>query len=289
MNCHEAHEHLLHGDGEAVAEHASKCAACTELWASPQLQRALREAPPPAPFDEAMLWQGMERELAREGRWTRIARNGSVSERRAFVFGLLAIMTGAIGIGLRRPDFERLPVLAIGTLVVATIGVALGVWVSLRPVHRVEWSDRLQWGLGLFGAGIALVPALIPEWHSSVANAPVHAGPGILRAAACFGSGTIFAALLLLVVAAGLQGRRGPSWISVAAWASAGMFSTVALTLHCPIESRDHLLVGHASISLVPLAVVLLLRVQHRRQLLTNASDDRRRALAAVSKEQRDA
>jgi membrane-associated PAP2 superfamily phosphatase len=104
------------------------------------------------------------------------------------------------------------------------------------------------------------VIAALPLAHADAPLAYAPAGKTFVALAlACFTFGTALAApILILLWALDRQAHRARG-LAVLAAAIGGVVGNLALLLHCPITGVGHMLVGHASIGFVLVALYALL------------------------------
>ena len=175
-----------------------------------------------------------------------------------FALGLLALVIVLVN---AREDLQHYPALRLGMEAALSAGAALMLAaVALRGPHRPAPGAGFTWVLGLVALAVPLGLALVPPADLMLPGAKGGEGTFARDAAACFVYG-LAAALPVLGVLALLQ-RMPPTAPRVAAMAAAGagLGGVLALQMHCPIAVRDHLIVGHATVPLATLLVVLVVR-----------------------------
>jgi hypothetical protein len=143
--------------------------------------------------------------------------------------------------------------------------MGLSAWACLRPLHRRGPSPGFQDGLLFAAAALSALNALLPEsyLHSGALHGIGEALP--LRAAGCFVWGFVMAALGVALAFGVLRGPRGLGSVPGSVWALGVLLAQIALALHCPLMSRLHLALGHASLSVAIVLVVFVARGWWRR------------------------
>ncbi|MBM4361213.1 MAG: hypothetical protein FJ104_00935 [Deltaproteobacteria bacterium] len=231
----------------AVAAHLAACPLCRVGSRSPDL---------PAPPFEAV-----EQSVASE-RGIRAGLRGLPTRARlGLALGVVAALLLATFTFARRAERPLPGVQLLGGLLL-TVGAGVLLRENLLPLQAPRRPGRQQLlvalGLALPGA-IALLP--LPEALRQGAL------PGVAPSAAtraCLIMGCLVAGLVALFLRALDRGAHRSAWAAVTAAAAGGMVGALALDLHCPITTVDHLLVGHGSaglaLGLVYGAVVVALR-----------------------------
>ncbi|MEO0322938.1 MAG: hypothetical protein AAF447_08265 [Myxococcota bacterium] len=206
--------------------------------APPEELRALRpdEAPPALP---AGLRDAVAGRIAADRGPLAWLRSRPTPQRRALALGLVALSVGSGFLSLKGS-----PTLAV----VLGAAAAGGAWLGLRPLHRPPAPAPLRWAATL--GALALVVALA-FGDPSAAPAPVAAR---LR---CFVPGL---SLALGVYALWRALSRHPAgFAAFAGAAAAGLASNGFLAARCGAGDWAHLLLGHASVVGVLLALAFLL------------------------------
>jgi hypothetical protein len=272
MNCEVVRERLRSGEplNDAELRHSADCNVCAELVGDePRLGRALRHAPPPLDLG-ADLEQGLQavhEKLAHEPALLGAVRSQPRVLRVAALVSFALIITYLEVTYLKRPDLRLLPPRALVGFTLLTVPTLLaGVWLALRPLWRAAVPT---WVHSTVAAAALFVPVAL-SWAPLRTGHPLGlrgAGHELLPwALSCFVHGAVVAALFIAVVA--LLDRGGRRSVLPLAAALAGLFASFALSLHCPVTQVGHLLLGHASVGLVALALITLhvaLRERHSR------------------------
>lgn len=144
------------------------------------------------------------------------------------------------------------------------VHVAL-VWSAVAAACAVALLRRGATGLGaptstLLGAGLAVAPLLAASYvglHASEAAAIGHGDVRALAHPVCFVMTVVFMVSPFAVFAALRRGADPvhPAATGAVAGAASAAVGGVAITLHCPISSDLHVLLGHALPALVMLFV----------------------------------
>ena len=254
-----------------VAAHLDACPACAELAAGEarvglelgklSVGEASGSSGPAADAAWAELACRVDEE-AGPGAWLR-SRSTPVRTVLALVVpGLAAIV---YWMTKRRADWDVYPqhrmLLEVGVLVLAVWLVAR---VELRPLqHAARPITRAGMALVAFVAPVAI--ALLAPAHTAHAASLQGAGADFWpRALACLGFGLSIGLPTLIVVRLLDRNPEGPRVLMLLACGLGGLAGNLALHLHCPITHLSHLLVGHASIGLVLLPLLLLRRRRSR-------------------------
>jgi hypothetical protein len=254
--------HLPAGPDERA--HVEACPACSQLFADDaRLGRALGEdMAAPAPDPE--LWARTEARVHSETGVRAWLRSRPTWQR-----GLLALGVGALTVRLAVGRHAH-GALAAGDapallwLFLFTVLLVTGVVVLLRPLGRAESPPVVRVGLAVAAVVLPVLYALAP---SAVADGGHALAGGELarRTLACLllgiGLGLPF---LGIVWALDRADRLGFSAVLLLAGAS-GLLSSLALSLHCPVDGRAHLLFGHAPVALALALAVLVARALARR------------------------
>lgn len=205
--------------------------------------------------------------IAAEQGWRGSLRSLPTPMRFFMALGVVGATTLAAGVLNRRMDFAAYPA---GLMAASSVALAIGAMAALalflRPIHRR--APRATWlgAVAVAGIGIPVLLALLPEAHALIeAHPESFAGAGadlVPRALACFfyGIATALPALALIFLL-DRSDHRTPARMLMAA-ALAGLSANLTLLLHCPLVTRSHLLLGHATI---PLAFGMLALFTYRR------------------------
>ncbi len=225
-------------------EHASGCEECAQRLEALEL---IGEIPAP-PVDMAGLRSALEREWSPLD-WLRSRSRGL----RIGLLALLAIVVTGFQVLNMRADFAAYPT---GRMIVVLDLLALsalwGWFQGLRPLHQRPPSGLL---LALLGATLVAIPAGIaglPEAVTGHAASHGGTGPDLLPSAlACFVYGSVFGAPLLLLGALSDRTAMRMPAPSLAMLGGAALAGNLVLQIHCALTHPAHLLLGHASISVV--------------------------------------
>ncbi len=255
--CQPAHAALRRGvrpsEDPALAGHLAGCPACATLAGGPALVGALDAAAPATAPVGAWLAEA-EAMLARERGPRAWLHSRTTAQRTGLAAAGAGLVPLLVWLAWRRIDAGVYPT---GRLLL-DVGVVLlpAAWLlvaAMRPLHRPAWPRAVAWlGLGLAVAGVLAGAWLEPAHHAHPASL-AGTGPQLVpRALAClaFGTGLGLPALLWLVALA--RGGERPSLLAVVA----GLAGGVAIFLHCPIVAPEHLVLGHAPVMLVVLALM---------------------------------
>jgi hypothetical protein len=256
--------------GDDALAHVRSCPLCAALVsAGPDLVRGLGHLDETSGPDNTAALGGLldriETEVDQERGLRRLKSLKTlwrISLAIAPALGYLAITPGVA----RRSDW---PVYPMGRLGVEIAGylllTGLVARAELRPAHRRP-AVAAGWLVALLAltlpALVALVGPAHTDWPDSLQGTGADFWP---RALACLRFGLLLAAPVgawLLVL-----GRRGPgSFGDVALVAALGSLAgNLALHVHCPLTGLGHLLVGHASVGLILLALGTLWYVRRQR------------------------
>ncbi len=217
---------------------------------------AASAGPPPPDLQLEQLWGDIERRVAGERGVRAWLRSRPTLLRVALVCGALAITAAAHVLWARRSDGLLLSgrlLLAAGSVAVAIVLCARVALTPLtRPVPRAS---------ALASAALLLLPVLaafLPELrfgagaHDPAASWTASAG--------CFAYG----GLVVLGMGAALwgvdRGGAGSGVRLIPAVVCAGLAAHLVLQIHCANDNSTHLLLGHASVGVVWLALSLARR-----------------------------
>ncbi|MCO4769709.1 MAG: hypothetical protein KDA24_06720 [Deltaproteobacteria bacterium] len=160
-----------------------------------------------------------------------------------------------------RADLGEYPALRLAMEGASSAALALILTsVALRGPHKAAASSGVTWGLAIAAVALPAALALVPPENLMLPGAKGGEGTFVKDVMACFLYGSA-AALPILGTLAVLQ-RLPPTRarVSALAAAGAGLGGVLALQMHCPIALRDHLLIGHATVPLAAMLVILLVR-----------------------------
>lgn len=260
MECAEIRDSLLAHEtpaGPLVEEHLAGCPGCRELLtehallgSSLALARDSADVAPPG-FGE------LEGALAREKGLRAWFRSRPTLVRAAVsVWSLLLVLTFFV-LARRRADWELYPALRLNLLfALFGFGAFIAIDLALRgPLRR---GRKLYAAIAALALVVPLIVALLPRAHTlhdaSLQGTISHFGE---RALGCFGIGLLASApLSILIYLFNREDRLSPLTAALAA-AAAGFGANLLLHAHCAITDPEHLLVGHASLSLAWLVAFL--------------------------------
>ena len=248
IDCAAVREALATGSGADAPEvqaHLDSCPLCG--------MRGVAQAEQPGAEAVEELFGVVEQAIAQERGAAAWLKERSTRARAAWVAAALVGVLLAVWVLARRPDigasWSPRVLVELGCLGVAW---AVTLRLALRPLHLPELGRAPAVSAVAFGAGLPVMLALLP---AAALPDPAGAAPrGIL---ACFGFGALLCLPVLgpLLVAQRGGGRR---WLALAlAAVVGGLAANLALELHCPSTHPVHLLLGHAGVSVVLLALLL--------------------------------
>ncbi len=280
-DCHRTRDALargeLPGSPEAVA-HLAACAQCAELVADQarvglELGKLSADATDRGPEQSAeRLWSELALQVERETGPVAWLRSRSTPVRTLLALAVPALAAGVYWATKRRADWDAYPqprmLVEIGVLVLAVWLVAR---TELRPLqHASRPVARASVALAAFVTPIAI--AWFAPAHTSHAASLQGTGADFWpRALACLGFGLSIGLPVLIVVRLLERNPEGSRSLVLLACGLGGLAGNLTLHLHCPITHLPHLLVGHASIGVV-LLPLLLLRRRRSRSLCSRAS-----------------
>lgn len=244
----------------AYREHAQDCEVCSTLL-DRELASALGAFRPAASGETAASFTALTADLESTAGWRTRLMEWSRPARAALMGSAALVICLAVAATTLREDFAAYPAVRMGA-VLATFGVVMlgAIHESLRPLYRPSRSLAQTWGTIVSVLGLGVVVAALPIAHTSVPAALEGLGASLIpRAARCLAFGAAVGAPLLLL--GGLVDRvRPPRWsTTLLAAGAAGLLGNAALQLHCPIVHQEHLLLGHATVTAVLLAVNVVL------------------------------
>lgn len=223
---------------------------------------ATNAGPPPSGARVDELWENVARSVADERGLRAWLRSRPTLLRVALVCGVLAAVVLAHLLWARRGDGFLVPgarlLLAAGAVVVA---IAVCMRVVLAPLTR-----PFPRAAALGSTALLLLPvlaALVPELRWGTADTEP-AAASLAAAAGCFAYGGILvlgigAALWCVDRGAPVSGVR-----LVPAVVGAGLTAHLVLQIHCANDNPTHLLLGHASVGVTWLLLLLGLRAARR-------------------------
>lgn len=268
MDCDELQRRVANrvalGDPEAQS-HLAECPAC---WAMTQVAGSLpRRSNEPgqgagqgaAQAVGEQAWRSLAAAMAADERPVARMRSWSTGRRLAVGLAVAVAVPLLVLLVSTRVDLPHVPMLRwfVELAALVTIVVA-GSTLALRPLQRHREPAWVAW-VGLIGAAVTIVLAMLPAAHHDHPASLMGAGDDVWRkAAGCLAFGTLCAVptWLGLRMLARDGDRLGANAGFVAAVAAA--VAAAAVMVHCPIVHRTHLLLGHASVLLLPWIWALL-------------------------------
>ncbi len=218
-----------------------------------------REQDPPS-TDYGALFSGVERDIAKAEAhplfWLR-TRSTTVRRFVAIVAALLVLLFG--GILSLRANFDEYPPLqmALALLSLATL-LGLSVHQALRPLYRPPLAPAARFALPILTLVATFLLALLPP-HG--VPAPL-GGTLIDHVSPCLFYGLLFGIPVYLVLR--LLDRSGTAPLLGAC--AAGLAGNLVLTLHCPRNDPEHLMLGHFSVAFLFVAGLGLVHFLLRRR-----------------------
>jgi len=214
--------------------------------------------PPPDPADLARLEAAVARALAEERGGVATARTWPQSLRFAVVLAALAALVTFFFVFLRRADFDVYPQVRYavvgGSFVVMALAAA---WLALRPLWKAPLPAWVTPALAGLGVALPVVAALVPGPPTLYFTESAHSASAQIRFAYyCVATGTISGLALWLALRVVDRSTRAPLDTTLLAALLAGMAGVSALHIECPINYPLHLLIGHAIVPVLFLAVV---------------------------------
>jgi hypothetical protein len=265
MDCVSIEDRVLRGEpidaAEAgVRDHLADCASCRFILEEGRdVARALAAG---SPRPEALELASLERQLhlrveAERGvlAWARALPR---TLRLAMVAALIALEVIFVLELLRRSDLDVYPRARMGMILAAYAVLALVTgWHALRPLYlppTPAWKKRLVLGVGLL---LPLGIAVLPEVPTTVGTAGFHHAKDAFY---CVADGGLIALAVLLLVRALDRGGHAGFAHAAAAAITAGAAGLLALQLQCPFNQPAHLVLGHATLPVLIVAVTLAFR-----------------------------
>lgn len=269
-DCHTTRDALARGEvpsGPEAVAHLDSCQECAELVAGGarvglelgKLTEAETDRVPEQSSDAR--WAELARRVNEEVGPAAWLRSRSTPVRLALALGVPVLAATVYWATKRRADWDVYPhsrmLLEIGVLVLA---VALVARAELRPLqYAARPVARGGTAVAAFLAPIAI--ALFAPAHTAHAASLEGAGADFWpRALACLGFGLSIGLPALVVVRLLERNPEGPRVLVLLACGLGGLAGNLTLHLHCPITHLTHLLVGHATVGLVLLPLLLLRR-----------------------------
>jgi len=270
MNCDEARDRLKDAGRRhdaSLEAHIRECLECALFTADAELGAA-SESMRVVPGTVERLLDGIELRLQRESgptAWLQSRRTGT-----RLVLGAVVTLGIPLLVALLVPrgDLSVYPIvrlITIATLLVLLSVVALSV--KLRPLHRPPLPTGVATALLIGAVIVVAVDVALPPAHALQPASLEGTGIDFLRrAAGCLCAGLLIGLPVLIGVGFLDRGARGSTANDLLAPLLAAVAGYLALDLHCPLVSRAHLLVGHASLLLVFPVVFVALFGRHSRR-----------------------
>jgi hypothetical protein len=257
MSCEAVREALLAGRGPEepeLVQHAAQCPSCRALLLDRGALGQVLAAQEAATAEGGPTWPEMAALVEREVGWRAWLRSRSTPWRRRFGILAFALVT-ALGLRHLRSDFASLPA---GELTGLLAAFTLTAVVGIRHALSVNGGSRSSVGRGLLATALA-VPVVLSFMRTTTLTPPVTDAVTFARqASSCFAYGSLITVPLAVVLWLLDRGAASRTQTLLSA-AVAGLGANAALTLHCPLTSTAHVLVGHAGIGLALAAVAWLL------------------------------
>ncbi len=211
----------------------------------------------PSGLDEDALFSALETGLEQEnGLRARVRSLPSVLRTALLLFGSFGVVA-LVALARPRLDLEHYPMGRM-LLFAALTGALTAFTLPLltRPVHAPPRRSR-SWAALVLALAVPVCLAVLPAAHEI---GPVTTPAFAQSAFACFAFGTIAGMPALFL--AWLVERQDPQPLARAllAAAAAGLVGNMALQAHCPVTTPLHLLVSHALIGAVLIALIWLRR-----------------------------
>jgi hypothetical protein len=211
--------------------------------------------------DAAALPSDLDRVLVAERGVVAWLRSRTTAQRVLLAVALVLLWVGVVLVVTRRPDLGVLPTTRLLLdLVLLAAPLPVAVFVALRPLHRPPlptWVHALVLAAGALGL---VVFASLPMAHHHHPASLVGVGDDFLRRAiACFAFGSIFGALTLVGLRVLSRGSGRLLVPTIAVAVGSALAGALALYFHCPITQPLHLLAGHTTVLLPPLALAVVL------------------------------
>ena len=263
IDCQQVHSALRRGearDDPLVAGHVAECASCQVLVeGGTSMARALDAED--ASLDLDAMLAGLEASVERERGPVAWLRSLPTSWRSVLAVLGAMLVPVAVALAWGRVDRDVYPterwILDLAMLA-APIGLAL--LAVMRPLHRPAWPRWVQPAVVLAAVLALLAVPLVGPPHEAHPASVIGAGEDLVpRAMVCMSVGTILGLPMMLWLAVLL--RRGSGWsrpLMLAAACSASV-GALAIFMHCPIVTSEHLLLGHTTI-VVPFVLLAALR-----------------------------
>jgi hypothetical protein len=205
------------------------------------------------PQSEAAGWAALASAMAADERGLGTVRAWSSARRLVASLVIGAAVPLAVALVARRVDFPHLSMVRWWLGIAALLAVVVaGSTLAMRPLQRRREPSWVAW-IGLGGAAITIALALVPQAHHAHPGSFIGDGEELLPyATGCLVFGTLCAlpTWLGLRMLARDGDRLGMHAGFIAAVAAA--VGATAVMVHCPIVHGPHLLLGHATVLVLP-------------------------------------
>ncbi len=255
MDCAAIRDTFLAGGfpkGPEVEEHVRGCPHCREL-----LQAGTALGPGLAAAREHVelgsgLFEAVEAEVRRERGLRAWLRSWPTLLRSALVLGSVALIVTYQLLAKRRPDFDFYPLLRFQVVsALFAVALVLGVDGALRVLGRPQPRPALLASASLCVLVMPFLVASLPppvDLHpASLEGAGADFAPSALK---CFLYGVLISLAPALLLWLTSRDDRPPLSVVLFAAGAAGIAANLALHAHCAITHPGHLLVGHATVGL---------------------------------------
>ena len=254
-----------------VATHLDACPTCAELVAGEARvglelgKLSVGDADGSSGLSTDAVWAELACRVEEEAGPAAWLRSRSTPVRTVLALVVPGLSATVYWMTKRRADWDVYPryrmLVEIGVLVLAVWLVARA---ELRPLQRAARPiTRATAALIAFALPVAI--ALVAPAHAAHSASLQGTGADFWpRALACLGFGLSIGLPALIVVRLLDRNPQGPRVLMLLACGLGGLAGNLTLHMHCPITHLSHLLVGHASIGLVLLPVLLLRRRRSR-------------------------
>jgi hypothetical protein len=259
--CRDARELVKRGQRHKVEDHLGTCASCAAFAEAFDLLGAPGVvAGHEADLDET--FQAIEIHLRGRSRLRTWLADQPTPLRLAEVLAVGALVLAAIWVLKRRADWEVYPILrwlieasGLAALVVAYTGAVT------RPLYRPPYRAGSVLAAGVAALCALAAPLLLPLAHEAHPESLKGLGPDLAsRAIACYAWGSAIGAGVATAAYLVTRGVDALSGLSPGLFLLLGLFSALALHIHCPIVHPLHIALGHTSVTLTSLMAFLVLR-----------------------------
>jgi hypothetical protein len=242
-DCVDVREALLGGRplSAAEAQHAAGCPVCSKIQAGSELL-----------FSQD-LFSAVESDVRRETGF--VARLRALPTPVRVLSGFLAAALLAVGMAATRPrwTFGPMPIERVALVLgVLSVLVAVLLRFALWPLQVTTPNSRILRGSLFVAVLVPIYFALTPPNAQAVGLD----APGMVAATlSCFLFGALPGVLLVLALRALDRNAHHALDVALVAAACGGLAGNAALELHCPSVAPLHLLLGHATVGVVLVAL----------------------------------